>query len=287
VPADGRVVTANERRGPESDLVGAEFAAPHRARRIHALLDGRTGLTADDMAAIHGDALLGTVPALTALVPGAFDDFDGVMAAGSAPAARFAAWRSALVRLVAAQPVFDGLREPAPEHRHSPVFAPWLDLAYTVAQSLPALAAHGTPFGLDLAGLAREALAEVDGQLGDGGHPLTWGDTHVASPLHVFTTVGRTAPPLPAPPLSGDANCVCATASYPAIADACSRGPVARYVWDLADVRAGGWVVPTGAHGDPASPHHHDQLAAWADATLVPIETDWERLTPEAAPVTG
>ena len=278
VAADGQVVTANERRGPESDLVGAEFAPPYRADRIGELLAGRTGLTAADMAAVHGDPLLGTVPALTSLVPGAFDDFDGRMDAGSPAAGRFAAWRSALVRLVVAQPVFAGIREPAPEHRHSPVFAPWLGLTFTVAQSLPTLIAAGTPFGIDLAALAREALAEVDA----AGASLSWGDTHVAAPVHAFDLMGRPAPSdLPAPPLSGDADCVCATASYPATTDACSRGPVARYVWDLADREAGGWVVPTGASGDPAHPHHHDQLAAWAAAALVPIVTDWDRLTPE------
>ncbi len=277
VPPDGQVVTANERRGPESDLVGAEFAAPYRARRIHALLDGRTGLTPSDMAAIHGDDLLGTVPALTALVPGGFDDFDGRMTAGSPAAGRFAAWRTELVRRIVAQPVFAGVRDPAPEHRHSSVFAPWLDLTHTVASSLPSLVAAGTPFGIDLAGLARAALAEVDA----AGPSLTWGDTHVAAPVHAFETLGLPAPALPAPPVSGDSNCVCATASYPAATDECSRGPVARYVWDLADRQASGWVVPTGADGRPGTPHHHDQLDAWATATLLPVVTDWERLTPD------
>lgn len=279
VDPEGWVVTANERRGPESDLVGAEFAAPHRARRIHALLEGRTGLTAADMAAIHGDALLGTVPLLTALVPGAFDGFDGVMAAASPEAGRFAAWRSALVRLVVADPVFADLREPAPEHRHSTVLAPWLDLTYTVATSLPSLAAAGTPFGIDLAALARQALAEVD-----AAPPGAWGETHVAAPLHAFTTMGLDAPPVPAPALSGDSSCVCATASYPAATDACSRGSVARYVWDLADRRSSGWVVPTGADGRPGTTHHHDQQAAWALAGLIPVVTDWDRLTPADLP---
>ena len=32
VPADGQVVTANERRGPESEPIGTTFAPPHRAR---------------------------------------------------------------------------------------------------------------------------------------------------------------------------------------------------------------------------------------------------------------
>ena len=50
-------------------------------------------------------------------------------------------------------------------------------------------------------------------------------------------------------------------------------------MWCLADREAGGWVVPTGASGVPGDPHHHDQTAAWAAGDLVPIVTDWDRLT--------
>ena len=40
IAADGQVVTANERRGAESDLIGTTFAPRHRAERLHALLRG-------------------------------------------------------------------------------------------------------------------------------------------------------------------------------------------------------------------------------------------------------
>jgi penicillin amidase len=36
-----------------------------------------------------------------------------------------------------------------------------------------------------------------------------------------------------------------------------------------------------GAAGDPRSPHHLDQLEAWAEGRLLPIVTDWEQLTEE------
>ena len=36
-----------------------------------------------------------------------------------------------------------------------------------------------------------------------------------------------------------------------------------------------------GAAGDPRSPHHLDQLEAWSTARLLPVELDWDRLTPE------
>ncbi|PWN01433.1 penicillin amidase [Nocardioides silvaticus] len=280
VPADGHVVTANEWRGPESDAIGSVFAAPYRADRLHALLDGRTDLTCDDFVAFHNDALLQTVPMVTALVPGAFDDFDGVMDAGSEEAARYAAFRSALVRRLCEEPVFADLFEPPAEHRHEEVFAPWLGATYRIGLALPRLAnetvAGHRPFGIDVAAHARAALAEVDAE----GASATWGDTHVTDPVHWFGLLtDRDYDELPRLPVSGDADCVRCCVSYPAMTDECSRGSVARYVWDLADRTAGGWVVPVGASALPGDPHHHDQLPLWAAGELAPIVTDWDRLT--------
>ena len=278
LPADGQVVTANERRGPESDAIGKVFAPPHRAQRITALLDGRTGLTVADFEAIHNDTLLATVPVLAGLVPGVFDGFDARMDAGSLGAGRYAAWRSALVRRVAASPAFAPLLDPPPEHCHDSLFGPWLDATSRIALALPTLAATGLPLGLDMAALARDALAEVD-----AAGPTTWGATHVFVPVHAFDVIGRDMPTewptLPRRPVSGDSDCVRCTASYPAQDDVCSRGSVARYVWDLADRTAGGWVVPTGTAGHLHDAHHHDQLDAWVDGRLVPIVTDWDLLT--------
>jgi penicillin amidase len=272
VAPDGQVVTANERRGPESAAVGRTFAPPHRARRIAALLDGRDDLTVADFVAVLDDTLLGTVPALRALVPGAFDDFDGRMEAGSTAAGRFAAWRTGLVRRLVARPELAPVLDPPPEHRHDPVFDAFLDPTLRIALALPTLAAAGSPLGIDLPALAREALAEVDAQ-----PPAAWGASHVFVPVHAAPEID--AAELPSPAVSGDSDCVRCTSSYPGQTDVCSRGSVARYVWDLADRSAGGWVVPTGASGVPGDPHHADQLAAWAAGELVPIVTDWGSLT--------
>ncbi|MBS42699.1 MAG: penicillin amidase [Nocardioides sp.] len=280
VPADGVVVTANERRGPESDAVGSVFAPPYRGDRIRDLLAGRDGLTVADQVAVHDDSHLATVRALGALVPGAFDDFDGDMRADSQQAARFAAWRSALVRRLMAQPPLARLLDPPPEHRHSSVFAASLDPTARVALGLVTLAEARAPYGLDLPMLAAEALVEVEAT---HDQTTTWGDTHALAPLHAFDLVARDRPhpaPLPRPGLSGDSDVVRCTGSVPGVSDACSRGSVARYVWDLADRQASGWVVPTGADGDARGPHHHDQLDAWVRGELVPVVTDWDRLTP-------
>ncbi|WP_121254686.1 penicillin acylase family protein [Nocardioides ferulae] len=291
VPADGQVVTANERRGAESDAVGAVFAAPWRARRLHQLLEGRTGLTAADFEAFHNDTLLLPVPGIQQYVrtlrPGAGGTevqravlaWDGRMEAASIGAAAFAAWRSALVSRIAAEPVLAPLAEPDPASGHDPLFAPWLDLTGRVALALPRLLAAGEPFGIDLTRLATLALDDA------AGHPATWGETHVATPVHVFEVLGGglglRPPDLPRLPVSGDGECVRCTGSLPGQSDECFRGSVARYVWDLADRQSGGWVVPTGASGDPGSPHHADQAATWAEGELIELVTDWDRLTEE------
>ncbi|MBI3080092.1 MAG: penicillin acylase family protein, partial [candidate division NC10 bacterium] len=48
-------------------------------------------------------------------------------------------------------------------------------------------------------------------------------------------------------------------------------GPSYRQVVDLGDSEAGGWVIPGGVSGDPASPHYADQLEAWLAGTLFPM----------------
>jgi penicillin amidase len=271
IPADGQVVTANERRGPESDAVGADFAPSYRADRIHALLDGRDGLTPADFRAIHNDTYLATVPLLRGLVPGEFDDWDARMDADSADAARFAAWRNALVRRIAAEPVFAKLHEPVAD----PVHAPWLDVTARIGLALPSLVAAGEPYGIELRELARLALEDARD------HPATWGDTHVAAPVHAFEVTDLAPPELPRPAVDGDGDCVRCTGSLPGVTDEAYRGSVARYVWDLADRDASGWVVPLGADGRPGHAHHHDQLPLWVAGDLVPLVTDWSRLAEE------
>ncbi len=269
--ADGQVVTANERRGPQSAEIGVEFAPPYRARRIAALLAGRAGLTSEDFAEVHRDTHLGGLEALRHLLPDRLRDWDGHMDADSSAAADFAAWRAELVRLLAQQAVFDGLRDPAPDS----LFESYFNLSAHLGLALPALASADRPLGIDLVGLARLA-DRVDTAV------PTWGSTHVFDPVHAFDLVPHLeAPPIPAVPLGGDQDCVRCVGSLPGISDAGYRGSVARYVWDLADRTTGGWVVPMGASGLPGDPHHLDQLPLWAEGRLAPIVTDWCQLMEE------
>ena len=148
-------------RGGDEEGDVSEAAVAARARRIEELLGERCGLDDADFVATHNDTWLATVPLLTSLLPGLFDDFDERMDAGSPAAGRFAAWRSALVRRLVAAPALAPLLDPPPEHQHDPVFGPWLDPTHRVALALPTLVAAGSPFELDLAAVAREAWADV------------------------------------------------------------------------------------------------------------------------------
>ena len=284
VPASGVVVTANERRGPESDPVGTTFAPPHRAERLRALVGERTGLTAEDFGAFHGDTLLPTLDLVRRVVaragPGPVRDailgWDGRMDAGSTGAAAFAAWRSALVLRLAAEPVFGPLAEPVTDE---PALLPWLDPTARIAVAVESLLAVEAPFGIDVAALSALALGDA------ADHAATWGASHVFRPVHAFDVLGEDLEPprVPGAGLAGDADCVRCTGSTPGVDDAAWRGSVARYVWDLADRGASGWVVPLGAAGDERDRHHADQLPLWAEARLAPLVTDWGRLVEDDA----
>ena len=271
VPVDGFVVTANERRG-EGPWLGVEYAPPHRAHRIAELLDADPKVDAAACARIQVDTFLptaarlqGLVAGLASLSPGAgrWRDlvvaWDGHMDADSVGAGAFGAWRNELVRRIAVADSLAGL-EGTPEA--GPLFEPWFLVATRVMTSLDAIVADGgRVLGVDLDELARAALEA----LGDT-EPPTWGSRHTLWPLSATD-----APPPRTVGLSGDFDCVLSTTAAPTLGDLCFRGPVARYVWDLADRSAGGWVVPLGASGRGDSDHAFDQVDAWAHGDLIDL----------------
>ncbi len=284
VDATGVAVHANDRR-PDTAGVGDDFAAPHRARRITELLGTRTGLDADAMTAIHRDCRLGTAPALKSLLGSLGDTltpaaravqerilaWDGHLHADSTDGAVFAIWRTAFVRRIAADPVFAALDLAT---AYAPLFATWTDRTARIGHALESLLATPGSLGLDLPRLAGAALQDAVGTSG------TWGERHRLETVGV-TADGVAAPVVPSTALSGDGDCVCSTHSRPGLSERSYQGPVARYVWDLADRAASGWVVPLGASGVPGHPHHGDQLDLWAAGLLLPVDPGWEDLTPD------
>ncbi|MEU6670604.1 penicillin acylase family protein [Streptomyces sp. NPDC046727] len=280
---DGIAVMANA-RGPATPL-GVEFAPPHRAARIRALLDARRTWTADGMPAIHTDthlgsaaALLDRLAALTDLAPAAAALRDRLLAwdrrmeADSTDATVYAAVRGAVVRHLAAHPVFAPLTTPP---AYPDVLLPWLALAPRIGFALEHLLRAEDLYGIDRAAAVRAALEEVAAAPPTG----PWSAAHRLAPWQALPADPHTGPDEPG--LAGDHDCVLCTSAVPGLTDRAARGPAARYVWDLADRAGSRWVVPFGADGVPGAAHHRDQLPLWLSGELAPVITDWSLLTPE------
>jgi len=277
---DSVAVMANQ-RGLATPL-GVEFAPPHRAERIAALLSEKEQWSAGDMPAIHTDThlasaapLLDHLAALEDLSPEAAALRDGLlrwdrrMDASSTDAAVYAAVRGAVVRHLAAHPSFAALSTPP---AYPEVFLPWLALLPRIGFALEHLLRAEELYGIDRADVVKAALEEVAAEPPAG----TWGDTHRLAPWRALT-----ATPYDGPGLSGDHDCVLCTSAVPGVTDLAARGPAARYVWDLARREDSLWVVPLGASGVPGSPHHDDQLPLWLKGDLVPVVTDFAHLEKE------
>ncbi|MEU5664832.1 penicillin acylase family protein [Streptomyces longwoodensis] len=284
---DGVAVMANQ-RGVAAAL-GVEFAPPHRADRIRALLGERRTWSAADLPAIHTDThLASAAPLLDHLA--ALDGLTGPAAAlrerllrwdrrmdaDSEDAAAYAQVRGAVVRHLAAQPAFAALRTPP---AYPEVLLPWLALVPRIGYALEHLLRAEELYGVDRPALVRAALEEV-AHARVGRPPARWGDTHRLAAWRALPEPqnGET----PAPALSGDHDCVLCTSAVPGLTDLAARGPAARYVWDLARREDSRWVVPHGAQGNPGHPHHHDQLPLWLRGELVPVVTDWAHLEKES-----
>lgn len=285
-------VSANDRAAGGGELLGMEFAPAHRARRIRELLEGAGasgGLRLDvaGMQQIHSDTQLGPWPALRRLLAGLARGglsapaiglldrllgWDGRMDADSPDAGAFAAWRAALVRGIAADDALAGVHAPT---GFPALFGPWTAPVSRVGFALETILDDGARHGIDVARAAADALESTAVR-----DEAPWGGTHVLHPVHALSDAGR-APAVPSTKLSGDTGCVLSTESLPGITDGSFRGPVARYVWDLADRNNSRWVVPFGASGVPDHKHFASQLPLWAAGDLIPVLTDWDLLTKE------
>ncbi|GAB2462521.1 hypothetical protein GCM10027187_33310 [Streptosporangium sandarakinum] len=272
-------VHANDRRAGDNAELGRDFAPPHRARRIRALLaDGApAGTVHTDTLADHAAllSLLRRLPARRLSPAGAILRdrllaWSGRMDADSADAGAFAAWRAALARRLAEEPALRPLRAPS---AFDELFAPWTDPATRVGLALDGLVTGLPRLGGDPLPPAAAALDEVAA----GPEPDAWGERHLLHPVHLGAdpAVGAAVAALRARVrLAGDNDAVLATDSVPGVSDVCRRGPVARYVWQVGDRAASRWIVPFGSSGRAGDPHFLDQSAHWAAGDLIPLEGD-------------
>lgn len=250
---DGVAVMANQ-RGPAAGL-GVEFAPPHRADRIRALLDERREWASSGMSAIHTDthlasaaALLDQLAALDGLTPAAADlrarllRWDRRMDADSQEAAVFAAVRGALVRRLAAEPAFAALTAPP---AYPEILLPWLALLPRIGFALEHLLRAEELYGIDRPELVRQAVEEAAGQL----LPPAGATPTASPPGGPCPTPRRRPPPSPATTTACCAPRPCpAGPTWPPAA----RPPATSGTWPAARTAAGS--CPTAPPATPTAP---------------------------------
>ena len=217
-------------------------------------------------------------------------EWDGTMRADSGAAAVVMAVRDAVCRRLVHVPGLAALREPYPGEPAGAFVPPSLRLWPALS---PLLALDDTRFLPDgetwadvLAAALRDGVAVLRTRFGDDSSAWRWGALHVSAPSHPLSGLhpewaGRLDPP--PVEMAGEWDTVFASSHTAGIGFEVTGGSVARYVFDVADWGASGWIVPLGAHGDPESPHFADQRARWASGELVAMRYSWDAITEHAS----
>jgi penicillin G amidase len=292
-PPDGAIVTANNRVVEEGDdYLCTDAMPPHRARRIWHRLSALDSATIEDMASIHRDLestpglelreRLRSAPEPAAKAAAELRDvilaWDGRMEAASHGAAAYNSVRLALTRLVAAR---SGLSAAAksPFAEVSPGVIPENQLWWTV----PGLLRNDDRTLLNGASwdeLVGEALtlaaAEPVGEWGAAHRPQL---NHPIAPL--FPDKAKSLNRLSAV-VGGDNDTVFATGCAASVGARAVYGSLSRYAFDVGAWDNCRWVVFHGASGEPGSPWHMNQNAAWAAGEMAPMLYDWAAITEQA-----
>lgn len=296
-PDAGWIVTANNRVVGASYpyYIGMDYAAPNRVRRIiERIRSLERPADREAMEAIHADSvslaalslvdqLLQCEPPMDAFEREAWDlmlTFDGELLRDDPRSLISDAFRDAVLAALMAGNRLSVLREsPYPEEpiQISPEVRLGSALQRLSTQPLdeqPAAIIFGarSPDAL-LRGAFTTALDGLRLRFGDDISEWRYDAVHVTNVRHVLSKRFPDAN-LDAPSVSvdGGGDTVCVSASEAGYG--VYHAAVARYVFDLADRDAGGWIVPLGVSADPNSVHHTDQQAAWAQCELIPIVSD-------------
>jgi len=292
-PPEGAIVTANNRVVEEGDdYLCTDAMPPHRARRIWRRLAVLDSATIEDMASIHRD--LESVPGLelrerlrsmpepaaknAAALRGVILAWDGRMDASSHGAAAYNAVRLALTRVVAAR---SGLSAAAksPFARVAPGVIPENQLWWTI----PGLLRNDDRTLLNGASwdeLLGEALA-----LAAAEPSIEWGAAHRPQfnhPIAALFPDGAESLNRVSVAVGGDNDTIFATGCAASVGARAVYGSLSRYAFDVGAWDNCRWIVFHGSSGEPGSPWHMNQNAAWAAGEMVPMLYDWAAVTQQA-----
>jgi len=282
-PASGMIVTANQLVLPpgSTPFLHVDVSAGQRGGRIVELLQGRTDLTLDDLAAIqldnHNTNAATLVPHLLALpdddpritaVQGLLAGWDLQDDADSAPSAAFnATWRALLARTF-----HDELPEwawPSGGGRWWEVVRGLLDdptNAWWHDESLERRQTRDDVLRLAMA----DAHDELTALLGPEPAAWRWGALHTLTLTHATFGTSGIAPiervfnrgPLET---SGGTDIINSNSWSAVDGYEVNWVPSMRMLMDLSDLDAGRWIHLTGQSGRPFHRHYVDQAERWRD----------------------
>jgi penicillin G amidase len=293
-PGAGFVMTANNVivEGDEP-YISSTFTQPFRAERIREHLISGAAHTAESLAAMQADTVSWAARAWARLLAGlpvmdaeASDrarrmlaDWDGDLAAGSAPALLYACFQRALADELYRPLLGDDLWEWVAEGSLAPTITlvrRWLanDTWDLLGGPRPAPASATAGDGASArrvlaavpAALARAWASAVDAA-GPDSAAWRWGEAHQA--LRVHPLAGHVG----SVPMGGDADTIQAAgyAWLQGMPFTVTNLSVYRQVVDLGDPDHASYVIPGGSSADPASPHFADQLTEWSAHRRLPM----------------
>ncbi len=299
-PSQGWIATANNK--PVGDdypyHIGVDFAPAYRVQRVTQSLLSLDKPTAGDMARVHAEST--SIPArrLVELLRGVdvseplqakakemLLDWPGNMDAALVAPTIYSATRDALLKRLLDYNLGPRLTALAwdPAGRGQAVFLiRFKNLMDTMmAENDCTLLPPGESWQSLLAAAFNQAVASLQGRLGDDPDGWTWGQVHQARPTHTlsaaFPSLAHLLNP-PAIPMSGDGETPLAGAYSPAqFADVVGVS-VVRYSYDLSDWNNSLWAVPLGASGHPGHPHYADQSEMWRQINMAPMLYDWNQI---------
>lgn len=290
-PPSGALVTANNRINDLGPYVTVDFSPPFRFQRICELLEPLAGATEADMTTVHADVRSVVAPHVCAAIvdlatrcadPLAAQTlerlarWDGEMAVDSVEATVYAVVRRRWAEGVAARL---GLEQPSFGAPGWPRASDSSAYVFGGATAMLVAGTWGVVGGLEgreqaeaaMSACVDEALAELRARLGDDVVEWQWGRVHRMTSPHPLAAQLAEARHLhpPVDGIGGDSDTVRAASTVPETGERAVAASAARYLFDLSDWDASGWVVPHGVSGVRGDVHDLDQRQAWLDAELL------------------
>lgn len=296
-PPAGRIVSANEKivDAGYPYFLTSEWALPYRARRIHALLDGRAAHDSESFARMQGDAVSLAAQELLPLLRHArptdergrramemLQDWNGAMTIESTPALIFNAWMRETSRLLFRDELGDPLMADYWEQRntHQAMVnvlsnhdgqSRWCkDARHNPGPALSECAAL-------LSNALDAALDDLEKRYGKDMADWNWGEAHAARSEHrpfgrIPWLAGLFDIRIPTPGDTYTVNVGRHNLRDEAEPFTSRHAAGLRAIYDLSNLENSRFIHSTGQSGTPLSPLYRSYVERWASGAYIPMQ---------------